>query len=121
MPEIFKYLFVPFPADVFALGVVLYEMLHGINKYPNEMPRNVEQQWSVLLNLWESRQMVYKYKEDISSECKDLMTYMLHLNPSKRLNMEQVMEHKWIKPPEPSAAKDKTSKKIKKPKSCKSM
>lgn len=34
---------------------------------------------------------------DISKECKDLVTKMLIVAPEKRLNAQQVLDHEWIK------------------------
>lgn len=104
----------PFVADVFTLGIVLFEMLHGNKVFPNKWPRSKSICFADVYDYWMSFRRGFEYSEKISPECIDLMRGMLEMDLSKRLTMEQVMEHQWAKNPFEFAkqAKDERPKKI---------
>ncbi|XP_053210141.1 ruvB-like 1 [Panonychus citri] len=82
----------PFLADVWATGVVLFAMLN--NRFPYHY-----QDLKVMLK----QQYGHSYKwragveEATSKDCKDLLWKMLEGDTKKRLNMNEVMDHPWLK------------------------
>lgn len=38
----------------------------------------------------------YTIPEDVSPECKDLITHLLRVNPKKRFSVRDIKEHNWF-------------------------
>ena len=62
--------------DIWALGLILYEMIHGHKPF-----RNGE----------------LKMASFVSDECAELIARMLEINPEERITIEGVFSHAWIK------------------------
>uniref|UniRef100_T1JSW8 Protein kinase domain-containing protein n=2 Tax=Tetranychus urticae TaxID=32264 RepID=T1JSW8_TETUR len=82
----------PFLADVWATGVVLFAMLN--NRFPYQY-----QDLKVMLK--QQYGHAYKWRpgveESTSKDCKDLLWKMLEADTKKRLVMNEVMDHPWLK------------------------
>ena len=92
--------------DVWAMGVMLYLMVAGV--YPFEDPENPDNVACTLQNVRDGR--IRPLPADISHHCADLIARMLHKKSSKRLTLDQVLQHPWIKINSMSAKKDSSSK-----------
>jgi len=82
-----------FKADVFSTGCVLYCMIFG------EFPFNQEERMSTLRA---GRVPEVNFKGDsvphkVPKKVKDLISKMLEHDPERRISMEDVLEHKWLK------------------------
>ena len=81
--------------DIFSLGVLLFVITIGdfpfINtsfsdeKYKFIIKKNYERFWEFFNSI------------EISDEFKDLINNLIGLNPAQRFNIEQILEHPWIK------------------------
>mmetsp|Transcript_18816 Transcript_18816/g.32119 ORF Transcript_18816/g.32119 Transcript_18816/m.32119 type:complete len:375 (-) Transcript_18816:784-1908(-) len=86
-------------ADIWSCGVMLYVMLFG--QYPFESPSQgpVQQNQRVSTMMARILQVQWTIPSDvpISAECRDLLSRMLVLDPTKRLTMQQITEHPWFR------------------------
>ncbi|XP_056119577.1 serine/threonine-protein kinase pim-2-like [Rhinichthys klamathensis goyatoka] len=68
------------PATVYSLGVLMCKMLSG--KYPrNNLPQMFAEPW---------------YIEDISKECRDLISSGMERDPAKRIDLKKILLHDWF-------------------------
>ena len=88
-PEIFKDEgYEGFACDVWSAGVTLYYMLAGVQPFKASKIEDL-------------KEIILKGKfepiEDVSKDANDLIKGMLQLNPNKRLTVEQILKHPWLK------------------------
>ncbi|XP_028664332.2 serine/threonine-protein kinase SIK3 homolog isoform X1 [Erpetoichthys calabaricus] len=74
--------------DIWSLGVVLYVLVCGALPFDGSTLQNLR-----------ARVLSGKFRIPffMSTECEYLIRHMLVLDPSKRLSMEQICRHKWMK------------------------
>jgi len=75
--------------DVWSLGVLLYELLHGKSAFK---ARNLNEITTKL-----KRPIELPFDEKLSEDVKDLIKGILRLEASDRLSLKQMFENKWIK------------------------
>ncbi|CAI5756655.1 unnamed protein product [Candida verbasci] len=78
--------------DVWSLGCFLYTMLCGFPPFYDEdsdvLTMKILNGDFVFLKPW---------WDEISDDVKDLITKMLEVNPEKRITIDEIYQHKWIK------------------------
>ena len=88
-PEIMNYKDYDDRADLWSLGVILYEMLFGYRPYK---AKNLH----TLVKQINSEPVKLSLTIKISSECKDLLLSLLIKNPDKRISWDNFFNHKWL-------------------------
>lgn len=88
----------PFKADVFALGVCLFSVLIGQMPFSkiNDGRANILQDSAAKLIAFIDQRNVEGNNCGVSEECIDLLNKCLKWNPSERLTMEQVLNHRFF-------------------------
>ena len=80
--------------DIFSLGVLLFVITIGV--FPFDSATYSDEKYKFIIKgryrqFWEFFSDV-----DISEEFKDLINNLLSLNPSKRLSIDEILNHPWI-------------------------
>ena len=88
-PEIFKDNgYEGFSCDIWSAGVTLYYMIAGTQPFK---ANKIEDLKEIILK------GKYEPIQDASEEVNDLINGMLQLNPEKRLTIEEILKHPWLK------------------------
>lgn len=82
-PEIFSEKGYNNKADVWSLGLVLYEMLYGSHPYKVSNLRELKE--------CQKQPILYQENENVSEEAIELMNYMIQYNPDDRLDFEDLL------------------------------
>ena len=95
-PEILKGEAYGFPADVFSIGVIFFFLIKG------ELPFHNDTHEILIKNIVE-KELNFAgdpFFFNVSDECKDLLGKLLEKNQSKRITIEEALNHKFIQNPE---------------------
>jgi serine/threonine protein kinase len=74
--------------DVWCLGILLYELVHGHAPFQGQNPKE-------MLNQITNKKI--KFKSSCSEKFRDLVEKLLQYKPSQRLPLILVFDHPWIK------------------------
>ena len=76
-----------FSVDIWSLGILLYELLMGYSPFKDKNAK------TIMTNI---KMHELKYEKNISEDCKDLINKLLEVNPEKRINIKDILSHKFI-------------------------
>jgi serine/threonine protein kinase len=86
-PEIITKNGYDYKSDLWSVGIILYEMVHGYT------PFNVHNFIDLVLEIKKKNIVI---NVDISDNCKDLITKLCITNPQKRINWKSFFNHPWF-------------------------
>ena len=78
--------------DIWSIGVIMFMMLTGYPPYdgPNEI--------EVMRNIKRNRSNMHLLKlANITEEGKDMISWLINIDPNERMTADQALNHKWIK------------------------
>ncbi|XP_020377052.1 testis-specific serine/threonine-protein kinase 1-like [Rhincodon typus] len=75
--------------DVWSLGVILFIMVCGSMPYDDS---NIKR----MLRIQKEHRVDFPRSKVVPADCKELIYRMLHPDTSKRLTIEEVLEHPWL-------------------------
>jgi serine/threonine protein kinase len=76
--------------DVWALGILLYEMVHGDAPYGEDTP--IAEKMDYIKSNKE-----FDYDENLSVDLLDLIKNILVPKPENRITMTEIFNHPWMK------------------------
>ena len=76
--------------DVWALGILLYEMVHGDAPYGEDTP--IAEKMDYI-----KKNKEFEYDENLTVDLLDLIKNILNPDPEERLSMQEIFEHPWMK------------------------
>ena len=91
-PELVNYKEYGKENDVWSLGILLYEMIHGYSPFRSNKP--VYDEKDVINNIINHN---LRFEKEISNECKQLICDLLEPNINKRIKVEDIYNSAFIK------------------------
>jgi serine/threonine protein kinase len=81
-----------FKADVWGMGIILYAILYG------QFPWNKEQRQEYIRDFETHPEIFFPTSYKVTDQANDLIQKILEVDPEKRLSIEQILAHPWLKP-----------------------
>ena len=92
-PEIVDEKYYDYSIDVWSLGVLLYEMIHGFSPFRPNKKNTKDPMKEIFDNI---RHKNYTIQKNISEECRDLIDKLLEIDKDKRIKVDEIFEHPWV-------------------------
>ena len=93
-PEIIQEMSYGKPVDIWALGILLYELYFGVSPF-NSNKVNEEQTKEIIDNIMQKK--LFFNRKNISYDMKDLIIHMLENDVNRRYTIDEVVSHPWFK------------------------
>mmetsp|Transcript_27947 Transcript_27947/g.42245 ORF Transcript_27947/g.42245 Transcript_27947/m.42245 type:complete len:156 (+) Transcript_27947:1085-1552(+) len=74
--------------DIWSLGILLYELVHGKAPFTGVHPREISEK-IMAGNI--------RFKPGVTADYKDLVLAILKANPTERIPLVKVFDHPWIR------------------------
>ena len=87
-PELLQKKSYDYTVDIWGLGILLYELMHGYSPY---RAKKIEEIYDNIINKG------IKFSSRISEEVKDLLVKILKINPKERIGIQGILDHPWVK------------------------
>lgn len=87
-PEMVQEIPYNYKIDIWALGILMYELNHGKAPFPAESAAMIKQKF---------QKGIYEIKQTLSQEFKNLIVGILQFDPSKRFEIEDIKKSYWVK------------------------
>jgi len=82
--------------DMWSLGVIIYIMLCGYPPFYSEIPHKPLSQNMTTKIMAGQYEFPPSEWSAISQEAKNLIKALLHVDPAERMNIEDLLKHKWL-------------------------
>lgn len=105
-PEIIKEMPYDHSIDVWSLGILLYELIHGYSPFRSQNEEN-EEYAEIFKNIIKYN---FKIDKDISLNCKDLINKLLTPDNKSRIRIKDIFSHPWVQEFEKEAKEEKIRK-----------
>ena len=94
-PEMINDEFYDTGIDIWSLGVLLYEMIHGYSPFrANRFTKDAKKaQVEIFINIKNNN---YTINKNISDECIDLIDKLLTTDTTKRIKIDELFMHPWV-------------------------
>lgn len=76
-------------SDIWGLGILLYELLHGISPFKSDNSMNLFQKVMKTKDIY--------FDPKLSKDVIDLIQKILQRNPTERITLDEIYNHNWIR------------------------